>query len=332
MGALTGPVHAAKPKQPPQPESGPGGSDYAHESFSVASGGTGVNAWYVFQPTDPQPSSAPVAVVMHGYGEYSGYDMMGSFIEHTVRTGKIVVYPRWQVAETDPCLGPINIEPCMASAQSGIEGALSYLTADESRVQPDLDRVSYFGYSFGGIITANLANRYEDLELPEPRAIFLDDPHDGGLVGFDEPAVDDSLAGIPSTVKLQCHSGADGVIGEPNKADASCNSLFPKLTHIPAENKDLVMTRTDKHGKPALSSEHGVCDGNRVAGDAFGKPNAYDWNFCWKTWDALQSCAYSETDCEYALGDTPKHRSHGRWSDRRKVKPLTIQDAAPLVP
>ena len=66
-------------------------------------------------------------------------------------------------------------------------------------MQPRRRRTSYFGFSFGGIITANLANRYRSLHLPKPRAIFLDDPHDGGLNGFDEPALDDSLAGIPST-------------------------------------------------------------------------------------------------------------------------------------
>jgi hypothetical protein len=28
----------------------------------------------------------------------------------------------------------------------------------------------------------------------QPRAIFLDDPHDGGFNGLDEPALDDSLS------------------------------------------------------------------------------------------------------------------------------------------
>ena len=123
-------------------------------------------------------------------------------------------------------------------------------------------------------------------------------------------------------MKLQCHSGAEGVIGEPGKADSSCNAIFPKLGHIPASNKDLVLTRTDAHGSPALSSEHGVCAGRTA--------DAYDWNFCWKVWDALRSCAYAKADCRYALGDTRAHRSLGSWSDGVPVTPLTIQDAAPV--
>ena len=42
-------------------------------------------------------------------------------------------------------------------------------------------KTSYFGFSFGGIITANLTNRWRKLHLPKPRAIWLEDPHDGGL-------------------------------------------------------------------------------------------------------------------------------------------------------
>jgi hypothetical protein len=231
--AVLVPVASAAVTQPPQPKSGPGGSDYSHAGWRVSSGGSGADAWYAFEPARARPRKAPLAIVMHGYYEYSGYDQMYELIRHTVRHGSIVIYPRWQTDVAVPCPGPIDIEPCITSAVDGIRGALSYLRTRPGRVQPQLGKTSYFGFSFGAIITANLANRYRSLHLPKPRAIFLEDPHDGGLVGFDEPALDDSLRGIPRTVKLQCHSGAEGVIGEPNKADGSCNAIFAKLGHIP---------------------------------------------------------------------------------------------------
>jgi len=312
--------------QPPQPKSGPGGSDYPHRGWRVGSGGTGYDAWYVFEPAGPRPAKAPLAIVMHGYYEFSGYDQMYAFIRHTVRQGSVVIYPRWQTDVAVPCPGPFDVEPCMKSAVNGIRGALVYLGARPSRVQPQLARTSYFGFSFGGIITANLANRYRRLHLPKPRAIWLEDPHDGGFNGFDEPAVDDSLAGIPKDVKVDCHSGADGVISEPHLSDGSCNAIFPKLGHIPNRNKDLVLTHTDTHGDADLSSRHGVCAGGR------GSADAYDWNFCWKGWDALRSCAYDGSDCRYALGNTRQHRSLGRWSDGVPIRPLKIQDAAPIRP
>ena len=87
--------------QPPQPVAGPGGSDYEHGDWRVGSGGEGADAWFVFQPVDPAPASAPVAIVMHGYFEYAGFDQMYEFIRHTVRHGTIVVYPAGR--PTSPC-------------------------------------------------------------------------------------------------------------------------------------------------------------------------------------------------------------------------------------
>ena len=311
--------------QPLQPKSGPGGGRYRHGDWRVSAGGSGSDAWFVFEPVDPQPTSAPLAIIMHGYFEFSGYDQMYELIRHTVRKGSVVIYPRWQTGVATPCPGPFDSEPCVTSALNGIRGALSYLQASADRVQPELDRASYFGFSFGGIITANLANRYASLGLPEPRAIFLEDPHDGGFAGPDEPALDDSLKGIPSTVKLQCHSGADS-LSSPDGAITSCNAVFSLLGHIPKKNKDLVLTYDDSHGEPPLSSAHGVCAAYP------GTADAYDWNFCWKVWDALRTCAYSRRGCRYALGNTRKHRSMGKWSDDVPIAPLKIQDAAPIAP
>jgi hypothetical protein len=243
---------------PPQPRTGPGGSDSTQQGVRVSSGGTGADAWYVFEPARPRPRKAPVAVFMHGYYEFSGYSSMRDLIRHTVRKGTIAIYPRWQTDIAAPCPGPYDIEPCITSAVKGINSAIAYLRADPDRVQPRLGKVSYFGFSFGGIVTADLANRWRSLRLPRPRAIFLDDIHDGGLAGPGEPALDDSMAGIPSSTKIECHVGAEGIIAKD--PTGSCNALFPKLGHIPDRNKDLVLTRPDRHGEPPLSSRHGVAN------------------------------------------------------------------------
>ncbi|HEY1238004.1 MAG TPA: hypothetical protein VGE91_06685 [Solirubrobacterales bacterium] len=329
--AQTGPTAAIT--QPPQPKKGPGGRSHPNRGFRVSAGGSGDDAWFAFEPTRPRPRKAPVAIVMHGYGEFAGYDQMYAFISHTVRRGSVVIYPRWQTGLVSPCPGPFNIEPCIASAVSGIDGALSYLRSSRKRVHPQLRKASYFGFSFGGIVTANMANRWRSLGLPRPRAIFLDDPHDGGFSRADESALDDSLGGIPRNVKFECHSGAEGAISTPPTAlgggGESCNAVFRLIPQIPNRNKDLVLTHTDSHGEPVLSSHHGVCAGGAAP---FGPADAYDWNFCWKVWDALRSCAYSGKNCRYALGNTPEHRSLGRWSDGTPVIPLKIQNAPPIGP
>lgn len=312
--------------QPAQATSGPGSSALAHADWRESSGGEGADAWYVFEPVGPQPASAPVTIVLHGYYEFAGYQQLYELIRHTVLGGSIVIYPRWQVATVDPCAGPFDPEPCLEAALAGIRGAIDHLRSDPSRVQPELDEAAYFGFSFGGILTANLTNRWEELDLPEPAVIFFEDPHDSGLAGAGEPALDESLAGIPSTALVQCHSSAAGVISEEGKADSSCNALFPRLDHIPADQKDLVMIVPDAHGEPPLAAGHGVCASPK------GLVDAYDWNFCWKVWDGLRAVAFDGADPAVALGDTAEHRSNGEWSDGTPIEPLRIQAEAPLRP
>jgi hypothetical protein len=95
---LTASQAAGAITQPPQPRSGPGGGDYRHAGWRVSSGGGGADGWYVFEPVGPRPVGAPLAIVLHGYYEFSGYDQLYVLIRHTVRRGSVVVYPRWQAA------------------------------------------------------------------------------------------------------------------------------------------------------------------------------------------------------------------------------------------
>ena len=325
--AASAQVFSARTIVQPKPlAKGPGSLRYKHKDWRVSEGGEGADAWIAFEPVRPKPGRAPLAIVTHGYGEFSGYARLHELIRHTVRKGNVVIFPRWQIGEFDPCPGPFNIKACMDSAVRGIHGALAHLRESPERVQPNTARTSYYGYSFGGIITANITNQYRFYGLPRARAIFLDDPHDGEVAGLGEPALDDSLTGIPADVKFECHSGADGAIGVPRLVEGSCNAVFPKLAHIPNRNKALVMTRNDDWGSPALSSRHGVCTSNP------GTADAYDWRFCWRDWDALRSCAFKERNCHLALGSGPRHRWLGRWSDGTPVTRLVVRKSAPLTP
>jgi hypothetical protein len=58
--------------------------------------------------------------------------------------------------------------------------------------------------------------------------------------------------------------------------------------------------------------------------------DTYDWGFCWKDFDALRACAYYGQDCLSALGDNPRHRYIGTWSDGVPVIGLKIQTAGPI--
>ena len=126
----------------------------------------------------------------------------------------------------------------------------------------------------------------------KPRAIFLDDPHDGGFAGFGEPALDDSLAGIPSTVKLAVPLRAP-TASSPSRArrDAQLQRGLPEArAHPEAEQGPRAHATPTTTATPPLSSE-----ARRVRRRRRARADAYDWNFCWKVWDALRSCAYAGT-------------------------------------
>lgn len=306
--------------QPTQLATGPGGMDYTNADVRVSQGGIGWDAYYVFEPMSPKPASAPLVIITHGYFETSGYDTMKDLIMHTVRKGNVVIYPRWQNTIATPCTGYLLLpEACISAALKGIKDGIAFLQANPDRVQPELDKTSYFGFSFGGIITANLTNRWQSVGLPEPKVIFLDDPHDGDSITYRENTLDASMAGVPSTALVQCHSGSASVT-----ATGGCNAYFPRLTQIPESNKNLVETYDDNHGMPALSSAHGVSKSQPT--------DAYDWYFVWKVFDAMRDCRFSGTNCAYGMGDTIEHRFNGLWSDGVPIRPLTIKTSGSLVP
>ncbi len=169
--------------QRPQPVKGPGGSQSAFGGVRVTTRGTSYNAWELLEPADPAPPSAPLVVVMHGYYDYSGYAQLDALARHLAAKGNIVIYPRWQTGVSTPCPGPFNDVPCITSAVKAIHSAIAFLHAHSGHVQPRLGEASYFGFSFGGILTINMINQYRTLDLPKPRAVFLDDrrrrPHRG---------------------------------------------------------------------------------------------------------------------------------------------------------
>ena len=140
-------------------------------------------------------ATAPLAVVMHGYGEYAGYNQLYEFIRHTVRKGSIVIYPRGRPTSRRRARGRIDIEPCMTSARARDprrDWRICGAAEDAGAAGPR--RTSYFGFSFGGIITANLTNRYRRRLTCRSRGRSSSRTRTTvASTGFDEPALDDSL-------------------------------------------------------------------------------------------------------------------------------------------
>ena len=145
------------------------------------------------------------------------------------------------------------------------------------------------------------------------------------MTGTDEPGLDGSLAGIPSSTLVVCHSSAAGVISEPAMADASCNAVFLRLDHIPAEDKALVLIRPDRHGTPPLAAATASAPPRRggrrlrlgVLLEGLGRPAVG---------------RRGRQRLRDALGDTAEQRSNGAWSDGVAVAPRGPRTTPPSAP
>jgi hypothetical protein len=116
--------------------------------------------------------------------------------------------------------------------------------------------------------------------------------------------------------------------------DVDGKRIFRESTAVPLDNKDFITLQTDTHGSPALIADHrAACAAAippaaaRALGDLNPCPaNALDFYGTWKLFDALLSAAFFNSDRAAALGNTPRQRFMGRWSDGTPVKPLLITD------
>ena len=145
--------------QPPQPKSGPGGSDYPHRGWRVSSGGSGSDAWYVFEPARPRPAGAA--------GDRHARLLRVLGLRPDVRAdpahraqGQRRHLPALADRRRRALPGPVRHRAVHdVGGERHPRRPVVPARAAERRVQPRLGRTSYFGFSFGGIITANLANR-----------------------------------------------------------------------------------------------------------------------------------------------------------------------------
>ena len=173
-------------------------------------------------------------------------------IRHTVRKGSIVIYPRWQTDVADPVPRPTR------------HRAVHRLGAERHRRR---DRLPAGGSGPRAAAAGQdellrvLVRRHRHREprepvarrwdCPKPRAIFLDDPHDGGLAGpgrarsrrLDGRHPAERQARVPLGRRRRHRRG-------PGSEDSAATPSSRGSATSRNRNKDLVLTRTDHHGKP----------------------------------------------------------------------------------
>jgi len=314
-------ITACRPTPPGQPPSGPGGSDYPFGEVQETIYGEDVLQYNIFEPSSPVPTSAPVVLFLHGWGCIDAIPYYG-WIEHIVRKGSIVIYPRYQsTAFGDPA---DEIRQYVSNAILATKEAMTELQTG-GHVAPELDRFALVGHSLGGFIAADMAAVYASEGLPEPKVLMVADPGRGEEI-YGEPLLpEEAFGSIPSTVLLLSIAAAESL----DQFYQTAREIFLDTGQIPLSNKDFIYMRSDDHGQPALVADHfsPTCSGGML-----GENDALDYYGYWKLFDGLCSASFYGTNVEYALGGTAEQRFMGLWSDDEPVIELIATDDPPEEP
>ena len=339
----------AAPRPPAQPLSGPGGAECAHRQVVARMYGAGPARYWIFEPADPKPESAPVVLFNHGWGAMEP-KVYGAWIDHIVKRGNIVIYPVYQDSLRTPTR---DFTP---NAAAGIRSAIDRLQSEPGRVRPQLDKVAAVGHSMGGVIAANLGAEWSELGIPQPMALMCVEP---GKTRTASAMTSVKLADMSrigkDTLLLAIAGDRDRLVG-----DADAKRIFKESTNILPQNKNYIILISDDHGSPPLIAGHfapvafnsaysdpsagnslrqrllermeerrqeSIGDSPDISAVANQNADALDYYGTWKLFDGLTDAAFYGRNREYALGDTPRQRFMGNWSDGAPVKELQVATA-----
>ena len=325
---------------PAQPQTGPGGKQYLHAGVVKNRYGKGGEEYWIFEPDSPRPNTAPLIVLLHGWGGMNPL-YYGAWIDHLVKRGNIVIYPRYQAN----LLTPVRL--FTPNTLAAIKDAVRRLKTEHGHVRPDLNKFATVGHSVGGLLAASVAALADESGLPRVRAVMSVEP------GITESPINIPLADlrkIPADTLLLALAGdQDGLV-----RDTDAKRIYYESTRVPADNKDFILLISDTHGTPSLIAGHraptaldktydsgeGISGATSGTSDPIGdapqisrrvRPetmmvNALDYYGTWKLFDALCDAAFNGKNREYALGNTPQQRFMGLWSDGVPVKELKVTD------
>ena len=299
---------------------------YPHKTVKRKEFGWGARSYWLFEPADPAPPKAPVVVLNHGWlavnpGAY------GAWIEHLVRSGNTVVFPRYQ---TDAFTKPTDFLP---NALSAAADAFVVLDTAPGHVRADRERFALIGHSAGGNLAAQMAAVAARENLPVPRAVIALMP------GEVQPIREPSLATIPAeTLLVVAVAEDDRIVG-----DVRAREIFTEASAVPASRKKFVFYKTDLHGVPRLIAHHlaptaalhgfdtgdGLLRGFQMTK---AEVNAFDRAGFWRLTELTLLAAFSGQTLDEATARGEKFRHLGYWSDGRAVTRPVVEDDLSRVP
>ncbi len=301
----------------------------AHQGVKRYEIGQGPRSYLIFEPEMPKPENpAPVVVFLHGWFAVNP-GFYGAWIDHLVRDGRIVIFPRYQKD-----VGTIP-QDFLANTLAAIRDALGVLHDGVGHVRPDPARFALIGHSAGANLAAQVAATAADpgSEIPVPQALVAVMP--GEIVPMREP----KLSRIPAmTLMIVVVGDEDLLVG-----DLRGRQIFTQASAIPRSRKRFILFRSDRHGFPPLIAEHTAPTGANPRLDngdgifrslqlSFSDVNALDRAGFWRMTDLVLEAGFSGKTLDDVTRDPEQFRHLGFWSDGRKVTPPLVTDDLNTVP
>jgi pimeloyl-ACP methyl ester carboxylesterase len=151
------------------------GAFYGDERVSIIDEYSNEQGYYIFYADRADLKDGTPVVFVHGYGALNPM-IYGKWIRHLTGQGHPVIYPRYQqdLLLTSP-------RDFVSNTTAAIQSAMEKMRK-EGR-SSSRESLYLLGHSYGGVIIANLAANWRELEIPEPKVAMLCEPGSGPLNG-----------------------------------------------------------------------------------------------------------------------------------------------------
>lgn len=294
--------------------------DYEYSGYLEIDSFSKVDGYTAYVPKDYKEKSLPIIVLNHGWGAYNPM-AHGAWIRHLVYQGYAVIFPRYQNTVLTPA------STYTTNAAHGINSAIRTIK-EQFGVVPNTDKMVIIGHSYGGVISVNLAIKWQELGIPKPKAVMSIQPGHGPI----KSGRIDDYSKFPADIKLLLvYSEKDIVTG-----DKFAKEIF-ELNKNKVEDINLIEILADKKNDELIRAAHEdplAMDPDFDKGTGFlvmlrakmvYEIDQVDIYGFWKLGDAMTKCAFFGKDCEIAYGNTPEQRYMGVWKDGSKIKEMKVR-------
>jgi len=251
-------------------------------------------------------------------------------IRHLCRSGKVVLFPRFQGT------GAMDEDYHSNIVRSTKDFLLQAFSRKGTQI--DNTRVALIGHGAGAVLAANVAASADYFGLPLPTSLLIITPHQRSLKLLD-------LTGISRKTRMVVISGDQT---DPVN-DQLAREIYYAANRIKSDNKIFITVLSDYYGQPPLiadelaplSPERPIYERlvvrrrhefvktfreRRVAGTLRTQHiDAFDWFALFRVFDALEHTLTGQVSLNI-FKNTPALRFMGYWSDGRKLKGLIVTD------